>query len=291
MSFDVRDDRALALVDDRAELELLANGFAFTEGLVWVAEPDGYLLFSDVPASRRWRWDERGGCRKVASSTGLGNGMTLDLDGRLLVCEGERGRVTRMDAAGDGSGAETVVGSHRGSRLNSPNDVVVRSDGSIYFTDSWWPNKLGRSLERELDFQGVFRFSAAGLELLLDDLDFPNGLCFSPDERLLYVNDSTPGLILVFDVNPDGSLSNRRIFAQEIRDEPEHVDGMKCDSAGNVWVTGPGGVWALDPEGTLLAVIRTPERAGNLCWGGPERNWLFIGASSSLHRIVTRVAG
>jgi gluconolactonase len=288
---DVLDDRLLDLLQPDVELELLGSGFTFTEGPIWV--PDGqYLLFSDVPTSRRLRWDEGGEIREVAAATSLGNGMTLDREGRLVVCEGETRRVVRMNARGDGGGHSVVAAHYRGRRLNSPNDVVVRSDGVLYFTDSCWPILLGRAREQELDFQGIFRIAdGEEPELLIDDMDFPNGLCFSPDETRLYVNDSTPGRIRVLDVAPDGSISNDRIVADGMRDETGHVDGMKCDEHGNVWVTGPGGVWILDSGGTPLGIIPTPARTGNLHWGGPDWSWLFIACSSSIYRLRTNVAG
>lgn len=297
-AIDVRDPRAEALVDPEAALEPLADGLGFAEGPVWVPREDGYLLFSDVPRSRRLRWDERDGCREVAADTGLGNGMTLDRGLRLLVCEGERGRLTSMHPDGTGRDVEVLAAGYGGSRLNSPNDVVVARDGSILFTDSWWPHMLGRDIRRELDVQGVYRIPPGGgpPELLIGDMDFPNGLCFAPAGRRLYVNDSTPGRIDVFDLDAEGNLGARRTLIDGVRDpvgEPDtgHVDGMKCDALGNVWVTGPRGVWVLDPAGELLAVIRTPERAGNLHWGGPGWRWLFIGATSRMFRLTTRVAG
>jgi gluconolactonase len=291
VGIDIREERLLALLSPDAELETIASGFVFTEGPLWV--PDGqYLLFADVPASRRLRWDERDGLREVAAATALGNGMTIDLDGRLIVCEGETGSVVGMHAAGDGGARTAIAERYDGRRLNSPNDVVVRSDGSIYFTDSWWPNRLGRSLEQELDFQGVFRVAAGGEpEVLIDDMDFPNGLCFSPDETLLYANDSTPGRIRVFDVAGDGTVSNDRVFADGLTDPTGHVDGMKCDEHGNVWVTGPGGVWILAPDGTPLGLVETPARTGNMHWGGPDWSWLFICCSSSVYRLRTNVSG
>jgi gluconolactonase len=292
MPIDVLDPRLHELIDPAAELELLGDGFTFSEGPIWVPEGAGYLLFADVPESRRYRFDEAHGVREVASATSLGNGMTIDLDGRLLVCEGETGAVVRMDSSGSGHGREVVAERYRGKRLNSPNDVVVRSDGSIWFTDSWWPNRLGRTIVRELDFQGIFRIAPGGApEPVIADCDFPNGLCFSPDERLLYVNDSTPGRIRVLDVAADGSLAGDRVLADGVTDPTGHVDGMKCDERGNVWVTGPGGVWVLDPAGVRLGVIGTPQRTGNLAWGGPDRDWLLITCSSRLFRLRTRVHG
>ena len=290
MSIVVHDERLAELLDPGSTLEQIGSGFGFAEGPVWV--PDGgYLLFSDVPASRRLRWSEVEGVRTVADRTSLGNGMTLDLDCRLVVCEGETGCLVRMSPLGDGSDREVVTGSIGGRRLNSPNDVVARSDGSLYFTDSWWPNRLGRNLEQELDYQGVYRFAGEEPQLLIDDMGFPNGLCFSPDESLLFVNDTVPGRIRVFDVSADGSIANDRIFADGLVDATGHVDGMKCDVLGNVWVTGPGGVWVLDPAGATLGVIETPERTGNLHWGGPDWSWLFVTCSSWLFRLRTRTRG
>jgi gluconolactonase len=291
-AIDVADERLLELVDPQAEVEQLGGGFRFTEGPVWV--PDGdYLLFSDVLANRRHRWDERDGVRTVADPSNIGNGMTLDREGRLVVCEGGGRAVVCMDPSGTGAGREVVVESYRGRRLNSPNDVVVRSDGSIWFTDSWYLTRLGLEAEQELDFQGVFRVAAggAGPELVLGDMDFPNGLTFSPDETILYVNDSTPGHIRALDVDAGGAVSNDRVFATVPKDATGHVDGMKCDERGNVWVTGPGGVWVLDDTGRHLGTIRLPERTGNLHWGGTDLRWLFIASSSGIYRLRTKIAG
>lgn len=291
MALDVHDALILGLLDEDAELEQLASGFTFTEGPIWVQE-GSYLLFSDVPKQERFRWDERAGVRRVATATGMANGMTLDREGRLIVCEGETGCVVRMDASGSGDGRKVLASAHRGCRLNSPNDVVIASSGAIYFTDSWWLSMLGSRIERQLEFQGVYRvFEGTEPELLLDDMDFPNGLCFSPGETMLYVNDSTPGRIRAFDMRVDGSLGAERVFANGITDATGHVDGMKCDEHGNVWVTGPGGVWVLDPAGLLLGILRTPARTGNLHWGGPDWSWLFVTSSEGLHRTKTRTHG
>jgi gluconolactonase len=280
----------LELIDENAELEQLAAGFAFTEGPVWVADGE-YLLFSDVLANRRHRWDERAGVTTVADPSGYGNGMTLDLDGRLVVCEGGAGAIARYGAGGAAS-REVIAATYGGRRLNSPNDVVVRSDGSIWFTDSWWLTRLGIDAERELDLQGVFHVAGGNEpEIVLADMDFPNGLCFSPDETLLYVNDSTPGHIRVLDVARDGSTSNDRVFATIPRDPSGHVDGMKCDREGNVWVTGPGGIWILASDGTHIGTVCTPERTGNFHWGGPGWSWIYVCSSSGLYRVRTRTSG
>lgn len=201
----------------------------------------------------------------------------------------------------DNGRSELVAFHYRGKYLNSPNDVVTRSDGSIYFTDpsyGRWNNWAGVKRDAELGFQGVFRVPPGGGELELviaeDEFEQPNGLCFSPDERLLYVNDSPRAHIKVFDVGPRGSLSRERVFRASIGSgdgASGAPDGMECDERGNVWCTGPGGVWVLDPAGELLGVLPTPENTGNLAWGGPRLRSLFLTCSTSLYVVETAVAG
>ena len=298
MVVDAKSDAIYDLVDRDVEVEQLGTGFTFTEGPVW--NPDGqFLLFSDMPADTRRRWDERDGVRVVASPSNKSNGMTIDRDGRLLVCEHVTSSVVRMDPDGTGSGREALASHYGGRELNSPNDILVRSDGSVYFSDPWYGRMpvFGLERERDLGFQGVYRIGPGGGEPELvvdeDEFDMPNGLCFSPDESLLYVNDSTRAHIKVFDVGGDGSLSNGRLFAENIgRGELEEglVDGMKCDERGNIWVTGPGGVWIFDSGGEHLGLLEIPETVGNLAWGGPDWNWLFVPASTSLYRVKTNVS-
>ena len=195
-------------------------------------------------------------------------------------------------------GAREILASHfEGKELNSPNDVCVRSDGSIYFTDPYYGRVpvFGVERPRELGFQGVYRMApgGGGPQLVVDrDLfEQPNGLCFSPDEARLYVNDSARKLIRVFSVAPDGSLSGERLFASEIRSSSQNggPDGMKCDERGNVWVTGPGGVWVYAPTGDLIGKLHIPEVAANLAWGGPELRTLFVTATHSVYRLTTKV--
>jgi gluconolactonase len=287
----------LELVDEDAELERLGTGFTFTEGPLW--NPDGFLLFSDMPGDVRRRWDAENGVTEVANPSNKGNGMTFDLDGKLIVCEHVTSSVVRMDPDGTGSGRE-VIASHYGDReLNAPNDVVVKSDGAIYFSDPTYGRMPGFGLEREqdLDFQGVYRVPPGGgdTELLADDFGQPNGLCFSTDESLLYVNDTEEAHIRVFDVQDDGTIANSRVLADGIGTASleigDLVDGMKLDERGNIWVTGPGGVLAFSPEGEHLGTIQVPEPVGNLNWGGPDWNWMFIPATSSVYRIECKVSG
>jgi gluconolactonase len=297
VSVDVRSDKIGGLVDENAEVERLGTGFTFTEGPIW--NPDGeFLLFSDMPGDTRRRWDESSGIQVVMSPSNKGNGMTLDADGRLIVCEHSTSSLVRMDPDGTGSGREVLASHFEGQELNSPNDVCVKSDGSIWFSDPWYGRMpvFGVERERELGWQGVFRLPPGGgdpqLVVEQDEYEQPNGLCFSPDESLLYINDTPKAWIKVYDVGSDGSLSNGRMFFEGIGTgdiEKGIPDGMKCDEQGNIWVTGPGGVWVISSGGEHLGTIRVPENTGNLAWGGPGWNWLFIPSSTSLYRVKTKV--
>jgi gluconolactonase len=227
------------------------------------------------------------------------NGMTYDADLNLLVCEHSTSSVVRERPDGT---RETLVTHYQGKELNSPNDIVVHSSGAIYFSDPTYGRWPGFGIERDqdLDFQGVYRIAPGAApgsepELLVDDFGEPNGLCFSPDESLLYINDTPNANIRVFDVQADGTIANGRLFAENIGDgdlaKGGLVDGMKCDERGNIWVTGPAGVWVFAPDGTHLGIVEIPESVGNIHWGGPDWNWMFVPASTSLYRFHTRVAG
>lgn len=299
MAVIVNSDALLDLVDIDVEVERLLTGCTFTEGPVWNATEQA-LYFSDMPGDVRRRWSRADGVMEVMRPSNKGNGMTYDAEGRLLVCEHVTSSVVREHDA-----TREVLASHyQGKPLNSPNDVCVRSDGSIYFTDPTYGRMPGFGLERpqDLDFQGVYRIppgapsGEAGKdpELLARDFAQPNGLCFSPDESLLYVNDSEVAHIRVFDVAADGSISGGRVFAEGIGRavlEEGLVDGMKCDETGAVWVTGPAGVWVFSTSGLHLGVVEIPEVTGNLHWGGPDWRELYVCASTSVYRFPTRVAG
>jgi len=271
-------------------VDRIATGFTFTEGPVWRGDD---LLFSDIPNSRTIRYrplPEGPEITTFLHPTGNANGMTLDRQGRVLRCEHSGRRVARVDAGGN---VETVADNYQGKKLNSPNDVVVRSDGSIFFTDP--PYGLPRaSVGKELAFNGVFRVDSAGeLHLLVDDFDRPNGLAFSPDERTLYVDDSSRNHIRAFDVAADGSLSNGRVFA-EMRTGPGErgvPDGMKVDQEGHVYCTGPNGIWVYDPDGRFMGRIVLPEVPANLAWGDADWRTLYITAQKSLYRIRVGVPG
>ncbi len=297
MAVQVNADAFLELVDEDAELERLGTGFTFTEGPIW--NPDGYLLFSDMPGDVRRRWDPDSGVSEVANPSNKGNGMTIDHDGRLIVCEHVTSSVVRMDPDGRGGGREVLATHYEGRELNSPNDVVVKSDGAIYFTDPTYGRMPGFGIEREqdLDIQGVYRIAPGGgdPQLLVDDFDQPNGLCFSTDESLLYINDTTRAHIRVFDVAGDGTIANSRVLADGIGSGSleigDLVDGMKLDERGNVWVTGPGGVCVFDAQGEHIGTVEVPENVGNINWGGPDWNQLFIPATTSVYRIQCKVSG
>jgi gluconolactonase len=297
VALQVNAEAFLELVDEDAELERLGTGFTFTEGPIW--NPDGFLLFSDMPGDVRRRWDEQSGVTEVANPSNKGNGMTLDNDGRLIVCEHVTSSVVRMDPDGLGGGREVLATHYEGKELNSPNDVVVKSDGAIYFSDPTYGRMPGFGVEREqdLDIQGVYRIAPEGGEpqLVVDDFDQPNGLCFSVDESQLYINDTTRAHIRVFDVNADGTLSNSRVLADGIGSGSleigDLVDGMKLDERGNVWVTGPGGVCVFNPDGKHVGTVEVPENVGNINWGGADWNELFIPATTSVYRITCKVSG
>jgi gluconolactonase len=297
MAVQVNSPAFLELVDEDAELEQLGTGFTFTEGPIW--NPDGFLLFSDMPGDVRRRWDPNSGVSEVANPSNKGNGMTIDHDGRLIVCEHVTSSVVRMDPDGRGGGREVLATHYEGRELNSPNDVVVKSDGAIYFTDPTYGRMPGFGIEREqdLDFQGVYRIAPGGgdPQLLIDDFDQPNGLCFSTDESLLYINDTTRAHIRVFDVADDGTIANGRVLADGIGSGSleigDLVDGMKLDERGNVWVTGPGGVCVFDAEGEHIGTVEVPESVGNVNWGGPDWDQLFIPATTSVYRIQCKVSG
>lgn len=274
-----------AILDDSAQLEKLASGFKFTEGPLW--HPRGFLLFSDIPENTIYKLNANKKAEVFRRPSGNTNGNTMDREGRLISAQHDR-RVTRMLEDGR---VVTLVERYQGKRLNSPNDVVVKSDdGSIYFTDP----PYGISVQQEeLGFYGVYRLAKDGkLTLLVKDFLRPNGIAFSPDEKKLYVDDSEKGHIRVFDVQPDGTLANGRVFA-ELKDPSKQgvPDGMKVDVQGNVYSTGPGGVWIFSPSGNLLGRIVLPETATNLGWGDSDYKTLYITAGTSIYRIRLKVAG
>jgi len=276
------------MVPEKVTLEQVATGFGFTEGPVWCKD---YLLFSDIPRNRIVRWHMRSEGPEVTtfrSPSGNSNGLTLDRSGRLIACEHSTRRVTRTEV--DGS-ISVLAERYEGRRLNSPNDVVVRSDGSIYFTDP--PYGLENlNAWKELSFNGVYRFAPDGkLVLLVDDFDRPNGLAFSPDESVLYIDDTSRSHIRAFDVSPDGNLGNGQVLIDMQSSETGAPDGMKVDEKGNIYCTGPGGLWVIDSNGQCLGRIMLPALPANLAWGDTDRRTLYITARSSIYRLRLAVPG
>lgn len=277
------------IVAQDAVVERIGSGFHFTEGPVWDAS-NNCLHFSDIPASIIHQWQPDVGLTVYRSPSGKSNGLTRDRAGRLIVCEHAGRRVSRVSEDGT---ATTVASHYEGRRLNSPNDVVVKSDGAIYFTDPPYGLNpvFGVAEPPELDFAGVYRVSPDGdaVELMTDECT-PNGLAFTPDERRLYVADTEENLVLVFDVGIGGRLTGGRLFA-EIPGNRLAPDGIKVDRAGNVFVTGDGGVWVFDPNGARLGVIPVPELPANLAWGDEDWSTLYITARTSVYRVRTKTTG
>ena len=300
-SLEVRNAGLHDLIAADASIERIAGGLAFTEGPVW-RKRDNTLLFSDIPNNRIVRWRRLPeGPELTTFATGRSNGLTLDGEGQVLAAEhGGRG-VSRIAD----NGARTMLADRfQGKRLNSPNDIVIKSGGAIYFTDppyavqpatpgatrpeGWWAAAIPG---KEQSCNGVYRLAPGGaLQLLVEDFLLPNGLAFSPDEAILYIDDSARKHIRAFDVRADGSLTNSRILLDMASSDPGVPDGLKVDLQGNVFSTGPGGVWVCRADGTFLGRIILPELPANLAWG-EDGSVLFLTARTSVYRIQTKTRG
>jgi gluconolactonase len=298
-----RIDPALdAIVPDGLMVEKLAGGFIFTEGPVWV--PDGYLLFSDPNANTIYRWTPDGQVSVFRTKSGYSgfdvaeygqpgsNGITLDSEGRVTIDEHGNRRVVRIEK----TGAVTVVADRfEGKRLNSPNDLVYRSDGTLFFTDP--PFGLPKAFDdhrKELPFSGVYSLKDGILRLVSKDLTGPNGIAFSPDERFLYVAnwDEKRKVVMRYRVNADATLEKGDVFFDMTAAPGEDaLDGIKVDVRGNLYVSGPGGLWILSPEGKHLGTIAGPEHPHNLAWGGDDGRTLFLTAQTGLYRIHLKIPG
>jgi gluconolactonase len=279
-------DALAKLVEPSQQAERLATGFGFTEGPLW--HPDGFYYFVDIRANKLHRVTPGKPSEVVRENTGEGNGTTFDLQGRLVMCEGSHRRVTRMSADGR---IEALVERYEGKRLNRPNDVVCKSDGSLWFTD---PDLRVPFAERELPYAGVYRITPDGATTLMADCEYPNGLAFSPDERTLYVaNTRWTQYIHAFELDASGRVVRRRIFAEMASDADKNgvPDGMKVDVEGRVYCTGPAGTWVFAPDGQRLGIIRTPEVPANLCFGGPDLRTLFLTARTSVYTLRVNVPG
>ena len=287
------------LVPREAVIEHLADGFGFTEGPHWIDGDGGAVLFSDIPGNTIFRWSATDGVSTFLSPVFEGdrdgvmagsNGITTDREGRILFTEHGNRQISRISA--DGS-REVVVDNHEGNRLNSPNDLVFHSDGSLYFTDP--PYGLAAQDDdpaKEVAVNGIYRLSADGELSLLADQTRPNGIGLSPDESRLYVanSDNASKIWMVYDLVADGTLTNGRVFADVTDDDAAGVpDGLKVDARGNIWATGPGGIWVFNSEGRHLGSIQPDERPANLAFGGPDGMTLFMTAQTGFYRIPVSV--
>ncbi len=274
-------------------LDRVAQGTIFGEGPVWDRRKQ-QLFFVDIIGNSIWKWMPGVGREIVLKPSDHANGMTFDRQGRLVVAGWSRRTIWRWES--DGS-IITLASRYQGKKLNSPNDIVVHSDGSIYWTDSAGglviPGMVAQDVQRYLDVQGVFRLSPDGQEvsLVIEDCVYPNGLAFSPDESLLYVNDSRLGIIRMFDVRADGSVGPGRLFHKLSGSEPGVADGMKVDIEGNVYCTGPGGIHIIDPNGKLLGRLKIPGHSTNMAWGGDDWRFLFVTTFNSVYRTQMKIPG
>jgi len=304
------DPRFDALIPKDARVEILAGGYDWCEGPVWIKD-GGYLLWSIIPPNKICRWKEGEGVSIYLKPSGLtgpkdlrpepgSNGLLLDPQGRLVLCQHGDRRMARMDAPLSAPAPKfvTLADNYEGKKLNSPNDAVYHSSGALYFTDP--PYGLVNRMEdttKELPFQGVFRLGTDGkLTLLTKDVTRPNGIAFSPDEKTLYISSSDPdkAVWLAFEVKADGTLGASRIFADMTKDVGKTKglpDGMKVDIHGNLFATGPGGLHVFAPDGTLIGQIVLPEGCSNLCFGGRARNRLFMTASRSVYAVYLNIRG
>ena len=292
------------LVPLEAKLEKLAEGFVWSEGPVWIRD-GGYLVFSDVPKNTVFKWKEGEGISEFLKPSGYtgstprggepgSNGLTVDSRGRLVLCQHGDRRVARLEK---NRSQTTLVDNYLGKRLNSPNDLTYKSNGDLYFTDPpYGLEQANKDPKKELPYNGVYRLSKNGkLTLLTKDLTYPNGITFSPDEKTLYVAVSDPKLAIwmAYDVQRDGTIANGRVFFNatgQVKEGNGLPDGLKSDKKGNLFATGPGGVFVFSPAGKHLGTIDTGQPTGNCAWGD-DGSTLYIMANHYLSRIKTRTVG
>jgi len=304
------------IVPAGATMERVATGFKWLEGPIWA---DHSLYFADIPGNRICKWTPGAGVSTFLQPSGYkgsaayggpepgSNGMTLDARGRLTVAGHAQRDVYRFESLSPNATITILADSYQGKKLNSPNDLVYKSDGSLYFTDPPYGlrTQSDHDPEKQLQVNGVYRIphaleqkpgappDRASLRLLITDLTRPNGIAFSPDEKYLYVNNSEPKKIWMrYRVQPDGSLTDAKLLYDATADtRPGAPDGMKVDQEGNIYSAGPGGVWIFSPDGKPLATILFPEKVANLNWAGPDRKTLYIVASSSIYRVRLKIPG
>ncbi len=311
------DPAANSIIPDGAVLQKLVSGFTWTEGPIWIHQ--GYLLFSDIPSNsiRKLTLPSTAsiflqpsgylGSAPYGGPESGSNGLTLDVRGRLTAAGHAQRDVYRIESLSDPSHTTILADTYEGKRLNSPNDLVYKSDGSLYFTDPPYGLVTQKDDDpaKELKVNGVYRLPGAlehkpgappqrdKLQLLVKDLPRPNGIVFSPDEKYLYVSNSEPQKTWMrYRVQADGTLADAKLFFDATSDSrPGSPDGIKVDKAGNLYGAGPGGLWIFSPEGKHIATIVMPEKVANLNWGGSDGKTLFITASTSVYRIDLKIAG
>jgi gluconolactonase len=305
------------IVPADASLEKIAAGFTWVEGPIWIK--DDYLLFAEITSNSIRKWTPGSGTSIFMQPSGYkgtnpyggpepgSNGMTLDRRGRLTVAGHAQRDIWRLESLDPHAPITVLADSYEGKRLNSPNDLVYKSDGSLYFTDPPYGlrTQADKDPDKQLQVNGVYRIpnaqdqkpgaspERAKLQLLIKDLTRPNGIAFSPDEKYLYVDNSQPKkLWMRYRVQADGGLTDAKLIYDATSDSrPGVPDGMKVDRRGNIYSTGPGGIWIFSPEGKHLATILMPEKASNMAWGGTDRKTLYITASTSIYRVKLLIAG
>jgi gluconolactonase len=316
----LRADAALdGILAPSSKIEKVKSGLGFAEGPVWVQEGgSGYLLFSDIPANAIFKMLANGETTKFSDRSGYtgsedpdvrgigainnngiaevkligSNGIAIDPQGRIVFCAHGDRSVVRLE-----NGKRTVLAErYQGKRLNSPNDLVFKSDGSLYFTDHVAGLRArDKDPNKELPFQGVFLLKDGKLQLVIDNLGLPNGIALSPDEKVLYVgslNGTDSKVLMRYDVRPDSTVAGGRVFFDMSADKSaDNPDGMKVDEKGNVYATGPGGVWIISPQGKHLGTIRTPELPANLAFGDADRRTIYMTARTSIYRIRGQIPG
>jgi gluconolactonase len=318
----VRLDPALdALVSSDAKVELVKGGFGFTEGPVWMAEgKTGYLLFTDIPGGVVWKLTPDGKASVYLENTGYqgpevwrwggiqnngfdrndprfeefsmigADGLTVDRQGRLILATFAGRSLVRIEK----NGKRTVLADkYDGHRFGGPNDVVVKSNGAIYFTDTYGSfRQREKDPRKELDFTGVYMWKDGKLSLLVKDMPMVNGLAFSPDEKYLYVNGSRDNYVNRYEVKPDGTLANGKLFIDLSKETERGItDGMRVDTKGNLYETGPGGVWIISPEGKHLGTVRAPEQATNVGFGDADKKTLYIAARTGIYKVRVLTPG
>ena len=304
------------IIPTGAKLERIVTGFTWIEGPVWA---DGRLFFAEIPSNSIRTWTPGKGVSMFLTPSGYkgtaayggpesgSNGMTLDIRGRLTVAGHAQRDVYRLETLNPKGPITVLADSYNGKQLNSPNDLVYKSDGSLYFTDPPYGlrTQQDNDPDKQLDVNGVYRILHAleqkpgappvhqNLQLLVSDLTRPNGIAFSPDEKYLYVNNSQPKKIWMrYTVKPDGTLTDAKLLYDDTADNrPGSPDGMKVDVEGNVYSAGPGGVWIFTPEGKPLATILVPGRVANVAWAGADRKMLYITGSEGIFRVHLKIAG